>query len=159
MIIVIMSAGISAESEARQLNLGADCVLRDPVRSEVLLAYLEKYQSQRQAKDSLGTHRPKDLIQFAGATLHISDRRFRRGKKSITLTPREVELVEFLHSYRGEVTSYDALYEGILGRRFGGDTGNMRVLLNKLAASCRCIGITLREWVEVIPKSGYRYRE
>src|SRR5688500_2367912 len=42
-VIVLLPAGTSSSIEARQLALGADCVLRDPVRSEVLLAYVAKY--------------------------------------------------------------------------------------------------------------------
>ena len=56
------------------------------------------------------------------------------------------------------MVSYETLYDKILHRSFGGDTSNMRVLLGSLAASAARIGLTVRSWVEVIPKSGYRYR-
>ena len=42
-LIILASPGMAATEEARQVSLGADCVLRDPVRSEVLLAYLARY--------------------------------------------------------------------------------------------------------------------
>ena len=47
---------------------------------------------------------------------------------------------------------------GRFGRRFRGDTSNLRVLLGKLTASAVSLGISLQKWVEVIPKLGYRYR-
>src|SRR5687767_13519390 len=42
-IIVLLSGGIPSSIEARLLEMGADCVQRDPVRSDVLLAYVQKY--------------------------------------------------------------------------------------------------------------------
>jgi hypothetical protein len=50
------------------------------------------------------------------------------------------------------------LYSEILGRRFAGETSNMRVLLGKLGKTTAKVGLDVRQWVEVIPKLGYRYR-
>jgi DNA-binding winged helix-turn-helix (wHTH) protein len=69
-----------------------------------------------------------------------------------------VTLVELLAHSGGELLTYECLYSDILGRSFRGDTSNMRVLLGKLTASLQPIGIGVRRWVEVIPKTGYRYK-
>jgi len=157
-VIVLIGAGTPSSLEARQVALGADLVQHDPVRTEVLLEYLAKYrvaaQRQRVATPRAGP-RP---FRFAGATVHPVDRQLRRKQATIRLTPREVDLVESLAQSAGEVVTYETLYSEILGRRFRGDTSNMRVLLGKLAASFRSVGLVLRASIEVIPKSGYRYR-
>ncbi|MSU60247.1 MAG: hypothetical protein EXS35_19105 [Pedosphaera sp.] len=157
-IIVLIGAGTASSAEARQLALGADCVLRDPVRIDVLSEYLAKYcrpprPSRADARKHVAT-----TLSFAGASLHPAERLLRQGDQTASLTPREVELVELLAGSSDEVVTYETLYSEILGRRFRGDTSNMRVLLGKLGASSAVLGIAVRQWVEVIPKLGYRYR-
>jgi DNA-binding response OmpR family regulator len=154
-IIVLIGAGTPASIEARQLNLGADCVQRDPVRSEVLLAYIDKYV--RTAAKTRTAPRPK-RINFSGAMLDPLDRSLEHRGKTVRLTPREVTLIELLSGSTDHVVTYELLYNEILGRQFRGDTSNMRVLLAKLSMSARQIGVTLRHCVDVIPKTGYRYR-
>jgi DNA-binding response OmpR family regulator len=131
--------------------------LRDPIRTEVLVAYISRYLSQP-ATSVLGGNAPSTpTLQFAGATLHLTDRTLRNAHGGVVLTPREVELVELLVRCEGRVVSYDMLYSEILERRFRGDTSNLRVLLGKLATTTRPLGLAARDWIEVIPKSGYRY--
>ncbi len=157
-VIVLVGARVSTSTEARQINLGADCVLRDPFRLELLLAYLAKYQRDPRPATAPVRPVPVDLIHFAGGTLRLAERKLQRGPRSTLLTPREVELVDHLVAAAGEVVSYETLYGEILRRPFTGDTSNMRVLLRKLANSAAAIGLPVRRWVEVIPKLGYRYR-
>lgn len=154
-IIVLLNAGISSSIEARQLEMGADCVQRDPVRSDVLLAYVEKYIRSAPKSPAFV---PVKQVEFSGAVLDPLDRLLRHGDESVLLTPREVMLIELLSGSAGQVVTYDLLYNEILGRKFQGDTSNMRVLLGKLGISARRIGISIRHTVDVIPKTGYRYR-
>ena len=154
-LIMLASPGMPATEEARQVTLGADCVLRDPVRSEVLLAYLARYLRRDESERGPAARRPNRLV-FAGGELTPDDRTLRLGGRLRTLTPREAGLAEALATRPGEVATYETLYAEVLERRFRGDTSNLRVLLGKLAASCAAIGADLRAWVEVIPKSGYR---
>lgn len=154
-LIMLASPGMPATEEARQVTLGADCVLRDPVRSEVLLAYLARYLRRDESERGPAARRTSRLV-FAGGELTPDDRTLHVGGRFRTLTPREASLAEALATRTGEVATYETLYAEVLERRFRGDTSNLRVLLGKLAASCAAIGADLRAWVEVIPKSGYR---
>lgn len=155
-LIVLAGAALPATEEARLVLLGADCVLRDPVRTEVLLAHLSRLLRRDAGKGRPGP-RSTARLRFAGAELRPDDRTLRHGSRTLTLTPREAELAEVLSARPGEVVTYDTLYAEILGRRFRGDTSNLRVLLGKLTATCRPLGIEVRDWVEVIPKAGYRH--
>jgi DNA-binding response OmpR family regulator len=156
-LVVLMSAGTAAAAEARQLALGADCVLRDPVRVEVLAEYLAKYIKTSRGPDTHARPAVPATISFAGATVDPVKRRLDHGNKSTALTPREVQLVELFVSTAGGMVTYELLYVELLGRRFRGDTSNMRVLFGKLSTSAESVGISLRHWIEVIPKTGYRY--
>lgn len=155
-IVVLVEAGLSSVAEARQLNLGADCVLRDPVRIEILTAYIEKFLAVRVRRMTTADIEAHQAILIAEARLSLADRSLQHGRKCTRLTPKEAELAESLFHCRGTVVRYEALYSDVLGRKFGGDTSNMRVLLGKLIASFGRIGINLRDWIEVVPKTGYR---
>jgi DNA-binding response OmpR family regulator len=157
--IVLLAAGTPSAIEARQINLGADCVLRDPIRTDTLMAYLAKYQHDSKQPQAKAKTSPAPTIPFAGGSFLRSERRLQHADRTAPLTPREIELIEHLVRARGKIVSYETLYSEILNRPFKGDTSNMRVLLGKLTASASLIGMSLRDWLEVIPKAGYRYRE
>lgn len=158
-VIVLVSASTPAALEARQVALGADCVQRDPVRPDVLAEYLARYyrQASHPRRGATRAVAPK-AFQFADACVDPLARQLQRGKKAVHLTPHEVALAELLAQSRGGLVAYETLYSEILGRRFRGDTSSMRVLLGKLAASAKGVGVALRDSVEVISKLGYRYR-
>jgi DNA-binding response OmpR family regulator len=152
--LVLVPAGTSGAVEARLVALGADCVLREPLRIEVLLAYLERFRGEPGRAARPGGAR----LAFAGGRLDPADRTLRRGARRTTLAPREAQLAELLARSPAEVVAYEVLYAEILGRPFRGDTGNLRVLLGKLRAAAARAGVDARAWIEVIPKSGYRLR-
>lgn len=81
-----------------------------------------------------------------------------RASQTVALTPRELQLIELLTESRGTIVTYDTLYAEILDRRFDGDSGNLRVLLAQLVRRASTIGLALRDWIDVIPKAGYRLR-
>jgi DNA-binding response OmpR family regulator len=156
-VIVLFDAGTSSSKEVRQIVLGADCVQRDPVRTDVLTAFLAKYIRTARALDAASHRAPIKTAQFCGAVLCAVERTLSHRGHTVLLTPREVALVEQLAHSRENVVTYERLYGEILGRKFRGDTSNLRVLFGKLCASTQTIGIALRHWVDVIPKTGYRY--
>ena len=156
-IIVLLERGDASNHESRQLALGADNVLRDPVRADVLAEYVEKHLARRTpGPKPRAAARPRSF-RFAGATILPAERELWHGAAPVRITPREVQLAEQLAESPGEVITYATLYDDILGSRFRGDTGSMRVLLARLDASFRSAGLRLRHHVKVIPKAGYRY--
>lgn len=152
--IVLHAADLPPAQAARQIALGADCVLRDPVRVDVLVAYLARYAGAKSAPSP--SRAGLSRLQLGGAVIDPTLRTVRHRGKQTALTPREVELAQLLCEARGGLVSYSLLYSDILGRPFRGDTSNMRVLLAKLDASFSRIGIQLRKQIMVIPKTGYR---
>ncbi|HVS50797.1 MAG TPA: winged helix-turn-helix domain-containing protein [Opitutaceae bacterium] len=154
--IILLGPGVSSTLEARQIALGADGVQRDPVRADVLAEYIAKFRGPTATPRGKGRDGPLRFA-FAGATFDPLERILRNGNKAVQLTPREVELVLQLHETEGKIATYDALYSEIFGRKYRGETSNLRVLLGRLDASLRAIGLALRDFVEVIPKIGYRY--
>lgn len=158
-VIVLVESGSYPAQVARQVALGADSVQRDPVRTDVLIEYVARYRlaGQSAARPALRIA-VRQKFSFAGAAIHSLDRTLTHGRRCATLSPREVQLAEFLAESRGGIVTYAQLYGEILGVNFPGDTSNMRVLLGKLTTSFRSVGLRLRDFIEVIPKTGYRYR-
>lgn len=155
--IALLSADTSSADEARLIQLGAACTFRDPIRPEVLLAYLERWAAKAPERPAPPFPAVRPLV-LAGATLDPLRRTLKRGAAVVTLTPRETELAEIMARSAGEVVTYDMLYAEILGRPFQGNTTNLRVLLGKLTASLRRLDLDLTATVEVISKVGYRLR-
>lgn len=154
-VLVLVPAAAAATDEARQIALGAEYVLRDPVRSGVLVEYLGRYYSREcEPSSAADNHQP---IPFAGALLDVAERTLKRGGQKVPLTPREVALARCLAASPHMIISYERLYDQILGRPFRGDTSNMRVLLGKLCSHAKLVGISLRGQIEVLAKFGYRY--
>lgn len=155
--IILLGPGASSALEARQIALGADGVHRDPVRADVLVEYIARFRGPAAAQRGKIQTPPAGKFAFAGAMFDPLERILRNGNRAVQLTPREAELLEQLHERAGKIATYDVLYSEILGRKYRGDTSNLRVLLGRLDASLRAVGLTLRDFVEVIPKTGYRY--
>lgn len=154
--IVLLSADTSSANEARLIELGADCTFRDPIRPEVLLAFLDRWATRAPARSGGAAAPAPGKLMLAGAALDPLRRTLKRGTSVVTITPRETELAEMLARSAGEVVTYEMLYADILGRPFDGNTTNLRVLLGKLTASLRRLDLDLTASVEVIAKVGYR---
>ena len=155
-VIVLMAADSSGKAEARQIELGADCVMRDPVRIEVLLEYLAKY---RTARSALGEKPSTEVHSYtvAGVQMLPHEHQIIHHGEYCHIAPQEVALLRMLARSEGKVITYPALYEELLNRKFAGDTTNCRVLLGKVCSSFKRLGVDLKAFVQVIPKSGYLY--
>jgi DNA-binding response OmpR family regulator len=155
-VIVLMTADRSARAEARQISLGADCVLHDPVRTEILFEYLAKY---RTPPETLSPQSQGRSVSFSVAGVEVlpHEHRMVRGGVSRHLAPQEVALLRLLASAADEVVPYPVLYSQLFARRFDGDTSNCRVLLCKVLTSFKKLGVELKPFIHVIPKSGYLF--
>lgn len=154
-VVVLMPADSSIRAEARQIALGADCVLRDPVRVEVLFEYLAKYRAA--PATSKTREEPSRSYTIAGAEIFPLEHRIASRTLSVHVAPQEIALLRLFSRSSEKVLTYPTLYEELFGRRFGGDTTNCRVLLVKVVCSFRRLGIDFRKFIQVIPKSGYLY--
>ena len=154
-VLVLAGADCTPRQEARQLSLGADCVLKDPLRPEVLLEYIAKFL--RPSPTSAPRPSPAEQILFAGGTIRPDQQRLHCRTRSVHLAPKEIELARLLAESPGKTVTYHFLYGELFHRTFSGDTANLRVLLGKLAASYRKLGLDLRARIRVTPKSGYCY--
>jgi DNA-binding response OmpR family regulator len=155
-IVVLAPANLSTQDECRQLALGATHVLRDPVRVDVVLQLVSRCHD-RHRENHRPDRSPVSHYDFAGVLVFPAERRLARGRREIQTTSKVIELVQLLHHNTGRLVPYTELYEVLFSRRFAGETANCRVLLARVDSVFRQLGVSLRECVQVVPKSGYLY--
>lgn len=155
-VIVLAPADCPPRDETRQINLGADHVLRDPVRVEVLLELIARHLT-RPTTGATPAPDATPSYTFAGVQVFPHEHRLEHDGVSVRATPKVIELVQILYHNRERVVSYTLLYDELFGRHFSGDTANCRVLLAKADAVFHQLGVVLRDHITVIPKSGYLY--
>lgn len=156
-ILVLAAGNSSLITEIRQIELGADHILRDPVCAELLATYISKYRHRERVVVAKDTPLPYlTTFKFAGGNIDPVKRKWEHLRHSVNLSPREIELCRILAEARGLLT-YEILYDEIFGRTFRGDTSNIRVLISKLKRSAHCIKIDLSRRIHTIPKLGCRY--
>ncbi len=154
-VIVLAPADFTQKQEARQLSIGADCVIRDPLRPDVLMEYLAKFLHHASTRNPRPM--PSEQFNLAGALVSPDQLEMSFGGKSVHVSPREIELARLLAESPGKTITYAFLYSELFNRAFSGDSANLRVLLGKLAASFRKLGLNLRAMIRVTQKTGYCY--
>ena len=154
-VMVLVPADCSIQQEARQVAMRADCVLRDPLRMEVLFEYLARYRTRKDTPDP--APRPQPGYEFAGVQVVPHKYHLMLSGQTVQTAPQVVALLRLLYDSPGKVLPYPVLYFELFNQKFAGDTANCRVLLAKAALSFQHLNIDLRTYIKVIPKSGYLY--
>lgn len=104
--VIILSARDTVADRIRGLDLGADDYLVKPFAFEELLARIRAL---------LRRGRAHDVLRFAVADLEVDrvTRRVMRGGKSVELTAREYELLDYLLLHQGRVVSREMLVRDV----------------------------------------------
>lgn len=156
-VMVLLPANAPTLQEIRQVDLGADCVMRDPLRLEVLLAHVGRNRGR--ANGSAATaFVPEHTFEIAGVTVHANQFLLAKGGRSVEVAPQVVALLRLLARSIDKVLPYPFIYSELFNRRFTGDTSNARVLLAKAATNMDQLGVDFRTHIKVIAKSGYLYQ-
>jgi DNA-binding response OmpR family regulator len=128
--------------------------LRDPVRQEVLFAYLTRYREERKATIPTSTLAGGSFV-LAGIRVHPETHQLEKTGRMLKTAPQVVELLRLMSRSGGRTVPYQELYIEVFSRRFTGDTTSARVLLAKATTAFARLGVNLRSHIKVIAKSGY----
>lgn len=147
--VVILTARDTPNDIVHGLNLGADDYISKPFESEVLLARIKA--RLRSNKDE-NAHLKIGDLELDNKTLEV-----KRSGKSISLTPKEFQLLQYLMSNKGRILTREMIlnriwlyspeietrvvdvYMGYLRKKI--DSGHKK----KLLRSVRGFGYTIRE--------------
>ena len=148
--IILLTAKDEVRDRVTGLDAGADDYIIKPFSIEELLARVRANLRRTQEEDT-------DLLQFSDLRLNRSTREVYRGDRSIELTAKEFDLLEYLISHPRQVLTREQILERVWGYDFMGDSNIIEVYIRylrlkleaereqRLIQTVRGVGYVLRE--------------
>jgi DNA-binding response OmpR family regulator len=113
--VILLTAKDEVGDRVTGLDAGADDYLVKPFSIEELLARIRAHLRRTQSTDS-------DLLQFEDLSLNRRTREVHRSSRSIELTAKEFDLLQYLMSHPRQVFTREQILENIWGDDFLGDS-------------------------------------
>ena len=148
--IILLTAKDEVSDRVAGLDAGADDYVIKPFSIEELLARVRANLRRDEEEDI-------DLLQFSDLTLNRSTREVFRDRRSIELTAKEFDLLDYLLSHPRQVLTRDQILERVWGYDFMGDSNIIEVYVrylrlkledkdeSRLIQTVRGVGYVLRE--------------
>ena len=148
--VILLTAKDEVSDRVAGLDAGADDYVVKPFSIEELLARIRAHLRRTNEPNS-------DLLQFEDLRLNRSTREVFRGQRSIELTAKEFDLLEYLLNHPRQVLTRDQILEKVWGYDFMGDSNIIEVYIRylrlkleensekRLIHTIRGVGYTLRE--------------
>ncbi len=148
--VILLTARDEVGDRVTGLDAGADDYLVKPFSIEELLARIRAHLRRTQETDV-------DLLQFEDLILNRRTREVHRGQRSIDLTAKEFDLLQYLMTHPRQVFTRDQILENIWGYDFLGDSNIIEVYVRylrlkleqdnekRLIHTARGVGYSLRE--------------
>lgn len=148
--IILLTAKDEVGDRVTGLDAGADDYVVKPFSIEELLARIRAHLRRTQEPDTA-------LLQFEDLSLHRLTREVFREKRSVDLTAKEFDLLEYLLSHPRQVVTREQLLEKVWGYDFMGDSNIIEVYIRylrlkleehnekRLIHTVRGVGYALRE--------------
>jgi DNA-binding response OmpR family regulator len=125
--ILILSARGEVEDRVEGLNLGADDYLPKPFAFAELLARVRALLRRPGAEGERGS-----VLHVDNLSVDPVSRSVKRGERSIDLTNKEFQLLEYLVRHKNRVLSRVLIIEHIWDMQFDGGTNIVDVVINRL---------------------------
>lgn len=148
--VILLTAKDDVSDRVAGLDAGADDYLIKPFSIEELLARIRAHLRRTQDDET-------EVLRFEDLTLNRQTREVKRGERSIELTAKEFDLLEYLLSYPRQVITRDRILEEVWGYDFMGDSNIIEVYIRylrlklesesekRLIQTVRGVGYVLRE--------------
>lgn len=148
--VILLTAKDEVNDRVTGLDAGADDYVVKPFSIEELLARVRAHLRRTQEDSS-------DVLQFEDLRLNRRTREVFRGNRTIELTAKEFDLLEYLMSYPRQVFTREQILETVWGYDFIGDSNIIEVYVRyvrlkleannekRLIQTVRSIGYALRD--------------
>jgi DNA-binding response OmpR family regulator len=144
--VLILTARDASEEKVRGLNAGADDYLTKPFRFEELLARIRALLRRKyQAKNP--------LLIVGDLEIDTATHNVARGKRSISLQPKEYALLEYLAHRAGETVSRAAIWEHLYDWQNDTTSNVIDVFISHLRKKIDRPG--LRPLIQTVRGAGY----
>jgi two-component system OmpR family response regulator len=148
--VVLLTARSELDERVQGLNLGADDYVTKPFFLEELIARIHAVARRRGGEQ--GT-----LLQSGDLVVNLVTREVRRGGQMISLTPRELHLLEVMLRTPGRVFTRTQLLERVWGYDFDPQTNLVDVNIQRLRKKVDAGSET--PLLETVRGVGYRIRK
>ncbi|MBZ4647350.1 MAG: hypothetical protein PWR27_2211 [Petroclostridium sp.] len=150
--VIMLTAKDDVTDKVMGLDIGADDYITKPFAIEELLARIRA--ALRRKDDLVNTG---ENLQIGDLTMDLSKRQVSKNGKSIELTKREYDLLEYLMKNKGIVLTREQILEKVWGYDYIGDTNVVDVYIRylrskiddtfktKLIHTIRGVGYMLKE--------------
>lgn len=147
--VLMLTARDAVEDRVRGLDAGADDYLTKPFALPELLARLRALVRR-------GRHERPPVLVVDDLTLDPASRLVRRGRDTVSLTPKEFALLEYFMRHPGEVLTRTRLIEHVWDFAFEGDSNVVEVYVRYLRE--KIDRPFKRQSLETVRGIGYRLR-
>ena len=148
--ILMLTARDSVQYRVRGLDCGADDYMTKPFELEELLARVRALLRRTQFDRNT-------VLTFNDLTLDASSRRAGRGNRSINLSAKEYELLEFFMRHPRQVLIRGMILDRVWGYDFGGESNVLDVYVRYLRQKLESGGET--RLIHTVRSVGYVLRE
>ncbi len=125
MPVILLTAKDGIEDRVAGLDAGADDYVVKPFSIEELLARVRAHLRRNQPDDP-------EAFSFADLSLSRKTREVKRGDRTIELTAKEFDLLDYLISHPKQVLTRDRILEEVWGYDFMGDSNIIEVYIRYL---------------------------
>ncbi len=148
--VILLTAKDEVSDRVEGLDAGADDYVVKPFSIEELLARVRAHLRRIEPQDA-------ELLVFGDLALDRRSREVRRGQRSIELTAKEFDLLEYLLTNPLQVLTRDRILEQVWGYDFMGDSNIIEVYVrylrlkleaegeSRLIQTMRGVGYVLRD--------------
>ncbi|MGE5658109.1 MAG: response regulator transcription factor [Actinomycetota bacterium] len=123
--VILLTLKEEVSDRVAGLDAGADDYIVKPFNVEQLLIRVRAHLKPSREPDP-------DLLQFADLSLNRRTRKVYRGSRSIDLTVKEFDLLEYLLSNPREVLTRDRILQTVWGSDYTGDSNIIEVYIRYL---------------------------
>jgi DNA-binding response OmpR family regulator len=148
--VVLLTAKDEVGDRVTGLDAGADDYVVKPFSIEELLARVRAHLRRNQPQES-------DTLQFQDLSLNRKTREVMRGSRSIELTAKEFDLLDYLIAHPRQVLTRDRILEEVWGYDFMGDSNIIEVYIRYLRLKLEAEGE--KRLIQTVRGVGYVLRD
>ncbi|QLY81466.1 response regulator transcription factor [Clostridium intestinale] len=148
--IIFVTVRNSEEDELRAMALGGDDYIKKPYSLPILLSKVKRIL-YRSKKDNIEELSIKDV------TINLVMGQLKAGDKVLEISKNEMKILYYFFLNKGRVIEKDELIEYLWNNKFYVDDNILNVNLSRLRKRLSDIGYN--DFIETIPKKGYRIKE